>query len=35
MQVEKLVLIYWNIQYNVEKETVKIVRLENNWYTIL
>lgn len=35
MQVEKLVLIYWNIQYNVEKETVKIVRLENNWYMIL
>ena len=35
MQVEKLVLIYWNIQYNVEKKTVKIVRLENNWYMIL
>ena len=35
MQVEKLVLIYWNIQYNVEKETVKIVRLENNRYMIL
>ena len=35
MQVEKQVLIYWNIQYNVEKETVKIVRLENNWYMIL
>ena len=35
MQVEKLVLIYWNIQYNVEKETVKIVRLENNWYMVL
>lgn len=35
MQVEKLVLIYWNVQYNVEKETVKIVRLENNWYMIL
>lgn len=35
MQVEKLVLIYWNIQYNVEKETVKTIRLENNWYMIL